>query len=65
MEIKEAFANLAQSTSEDRAAVTNLTDANLKLTTQVTDHANNMSTKDVSMATIQKRSSKSKGKSRP
>ena len=29
--IKEAFANLAQATDEDRASVTNLTDANMNL----------------------------------
>ena len=52
MGIKEAFANLAQATAEDRAAVTNLTDANRHLATQVAAKANNMATKGVAMETM-------------
>ena len=54
MGIKEAFANLAQATAEDRSAVTNLTDANRHLATQVAAQANNMATKDAAMDTMSK-----------
>ena len=54
MVIKESFANLAQTTAEDREAVTYLTDANMNLTTQVSEHDNKISIKDAAMATIQK-----------
>ena len=46
MGIEEAFANL-------RAAVTNLTNANRHLATQMAAQANNMTTKDAAMETIQ------------
>ena len=52
--IEEAFTNLAQATAEDRAAVTNLTDENRHLATQVAAQANNMATKDASMDTMSK-----------
>ena len=50
METKELFANPAQSNSEDRAAVNNLTDANMNLTTKVAKQANQMATKDAAIA---------------
>ena len=40
------FANLAQATSEDRVAITNLTTENSNLTEQVTLYANCLSTKE-------------------
>ena len=52
--IKEDFANLDQATAEDRAAVTNLTDANKNLITQVTKQANHSETKDASIETMHK-----------
>ena len=54
MVIKEDFTNLAQATAEDRASVTNLTDANRHPATQVAAQANNMTTKDSAMETMQK-----------
>ena len=54
MGIKEAFANLSQATAEDRDTVTNLTDANIHLETQVAEKANYMATKDASMDTLTK-----------
>ena len=53
MGTEEAFTNLAQATAEDRVAVTNLTDANGHLAAQVEDQANNMTTKDAAMETMQ------------
>ena len=53
MRIKEASANLAQATAEDRAAVNNLTYVNMNLLTQVAEQANHMATKDTAMATMQ------------
>ena len=41
-----AFTNLAQATSEDRAAVTNLTTENSTLTEQVALYDNRLSTKE-------------------
>ena len=54
MGIKEAFVNLAQATEEDREAVTNLTDTKRHLAARVTLQANNMTTKDATMDTMQK-----------
>ena len=54
MGIEEDFVNLAQAKAEDRAVVTNLTDANRNLATQVAVQANNMETKDAAMETISK-----------
>ena len=54
MGIEEAFANLAQATEEDRAAVTNLPDSNRHLATQVNDQANHMATKYNAMETMTK-----------
>ena len=54
MGIKEAFANLAQATAEDRAAVTNLTGSNKNLATQVAKQSNHMATKDDAMETMEK-----------
>ena len=51
--IEEAFTNLAHTTAEDRAAVTNLTEANIHLKSQVAAQANNMTTKDAAMETMQ------------
>ena len=46
MEMSVAFANIAQSTAEDRAAVTNLTTENSTLTEQVALYDNRLSTKE-------------------
>ena len=54
MGIEEALANLAQATEEDRAAVTNLTDSNRHLATQVGKQANHMATKDNTMERMTK-----------
>ena len=54
VDIEEAFTNLAQATAEDRVAVTNLTDTNRHLAAQVEAQANNMTTKDNAMETMQK-----------
>ena len=54
MGIEEAFTNRAGGRAEDREAVTNLTDTNRHLATQVAVQSNNMSTKDAAMETIQK-----------
>ena len=53
MRIKEASANLAQATAEDRASVNNLTYVNMNLLTQVAYQSNHMATKDTAMATMQ------------
>ena len=55
MGIKEALANLDHATEEDRAAVTNLNDANIHLATEVAAQANNMATKDAAMETMSNR----------
>ena len=47
------FANLAQATAEDRAAVTNLTAANSTLTEQVVLYANRLSTKEADNIVMQ------------
>ena len=49
MSTDEAFVNLAQATAEDRASVTNPTDANIQLATQVEEQSNHMATKDANM----------------
>ena len=54
VDIEEAFTNLDQATAEDRATVTNLTDTNRHLAAQVAAQANNMTTKDNAMETMQK-----------
>ena len=46
--------NIAQVTSDEGAAITNLTNANINLTTQVSDHSNHMSTKGAAMLTMKK-----------
>ena len=46
MGIEEAFDNLAQATAQDRAVVTNLTDANMNFVTKVDEQSNHMATKD-------------------
>ena len=51
--IEEAFTNLAHATADDRAEVTNLTEANRHLTSQVAAQANNMTTNDAAMETMQ------------
>ena len=51
--IKEAFANLAHTTTEDRAAVTNLTAAIKHKANQVGEQANDMATKDAAIETMQ------------
>ena len=51
--IKEVFINLAQVTVGDKAAVTKLMDANRHLAAQVSAQANNMTTKDAAMETMQ------------
>ena len=53
VEIKEAFTNLAQLTAKDRAVVTNITDTNRHLAAHVVSQANNMTTKDAAMETMQ------------
>ena len=53
MGIEEAFTNLAHATADDRAEVTNLTEANRHLTSQVAAQANNMTTNDAAMETMQ------------
>ena len=64
MGIKEAFENLAQYTAEYKSAVTNLTDANMNLVTQVSEYANKMETKDAEMVTIQKTTSQFQGETK-
>ena len=54
MGIKEAFENLTQSMVEDRTEVTNLTDANRHLATQVCAQSNNMTTKDAAIEIMSK-----------
>ena len=49
MGIKEAFTNLAQEMAEDKASVTNRTDANKHLEIQVAAQANSMTTKYAAM----------------
>ena len=44
--IEEAFTNLSQETADDRAEVTNLTGANMNLTTKVSKYAIHMVTND-------------------
>ena len=63
--IEEAFTNFDQETSEDMAAVTNLTDSNMNLMTKVAEYANNMVTKDAATATMQNKISSLKGKQNP
>ena len=65
MGIKESFTNLAHTTAEDRVAVTNLTDANRHLASQVAAQANNMADKDAVMETTKKIINNSRGNSRP
>ena len=65
MGIKESCANLEQATAEDREEVTNLTDANIHLSTQVVAQANNMTTKDAAIETMQKLIQQLQGESRP
>ena len=52
--INKAFAKPAQARLEDRAAVTNLADANIHLATQMAAQANKMVTKDSAMETMSK-----------
>ena len=52
--IKEAFTNIAHATAEDRAAVSNLTDKNRHLASQMAAQANNLMNKDAAMDTTQK-----------
>ena len=59
--IEEAFANLTQATTDYRAAVTDFTDANMNLTTPVSEHGNNMATQDTEIAIIQKTTSQLQG----
>ena len=47
--IKETFSNISQETAEDRAEVTNLTDANIHFATNVSEQANHMATKVAAM----------------
>ena len=65
MGIKEAFAKLSQETAEYRASVTNLTNVNIHLATQVEDQSKKTATKDAAMETMSKLIQKSRGKSRP
>ena len=53
MEMSAEFSNLAQATSEDRAAVTNLTTVNSTLTEQVAMYTNNLSTKEADNMALQ------------
>ena len=59
--IEESFVNLTQATADYRAAVTDLTDANMNLTTPVSEHANNMAIKDTEISIIQKTTSQLQG----
>ena len=52
--MEEAFVSLAQATTEDRAAMTNLNDTYRHLETQVAVQANNMATKYAAMETMSK-----------
>ena len=54
MDMSMAFANLAQATAKDRAAVTNLTTANSTVTEQVALFANRLSTKEADNMALQK-----------
>ena len=52
---EDIFTNLAQETAEYRAAVTNLTVANMNLTIQVEKCANHLTTKEFVMTSMQKK----------
>ena len=52
-EISTAFANLAQATVEDRAAVTNITTTNSTLKEQVALYINRLSTKEADNMALQ------------
>ena len=54
METTMAFANLAQSTAEDRATITNLKTVNSTLPEQVVRYANRLSTKEADNVLLQK-----------
>ena len=53
MDISVVFANLAQTTVDDRAAVTNLTTENITLTEQVALYANRLSNKEADNMALQ------------
>ena len=59
--IKEAFANLSQSTEEYRASVTNLTDTNISLIDQVAKYTNNLLSKESDMTELHKTASNLQG----
>ena len=52
--IEENFSNLDQAAAEDRASVTNLTDANMNLENKVAEKANHIATKDAAIETMKK-----------
>ena len=54
MVIYEAFSKLSQSTSKDRATVTNLMDDNTKITKKMAQYANSLSIKDTDNSALQR-----------